>query len=576
MIKARIQAANPEANLNSYTEIYKRFNWEDVAKEFTWHQTGKVNIIHEAVDRWAQDPKKQNQIAIIFEKGAELINYTYSVLREKSCQWANFLSKYGYNTGDRLFIFAPSCPEAYLAMLGACRLGVIFCHLFSSTSFDELALRLANAKPRGILTHPDLVERMPPEVKESVRHIFLTEGPSPGLFPDEIVIEGLPDQMPKTCDPIWLDPTAALYMNYTSGSTGPPKGIVHAHKDMSGILISARYVLDLKDDTMLWVDADPAWVTGTVYGVFGPLLCGVTSLVQGDEFSASNWYWTLEKHCVSVCYTTPKTLMKLKAAGDNLPTRYDLSCLRHLATVGAPLVPDLFYWVRQNLNLSPHDTYWMTETGMISLSNYPSMDIKPGSMGKPLPGIEAGVLDEKGEPLPPLSMGELALKSGWPAMMSDLWQDSQRYQSYFRVKGWFLTGDIVIKDDQGYYYHQGRNDDLMKIGGDRVIGPFEIEQVLCGHPAVDEAAVISKGTEPGEGVSYLKAFITVNQNYTPSVRLNHEIKAFVKANMASDVIVKEVTFLNELPKTRSGKLLRRVLRAKELGLPGGDALKMQE
>jgi acetyl-CoA synthetase len=576
MIKARIQAANPNANLKSYTETYKRFNWDEVAKEFTWYQSGKVNIIHEAIDRWAEDSKKQNQKAIIFEKGAELINYTYRDLRKKSCQWANFLSEYGYKTGDRLFIFAPSCPEAYLAMLGACRLGVIFCHLFSSTSFNELALRLANAKPRGILTHPDLVERIPPEVKESVRHIFLTEGPSPGLFPDEIVIEGLPEQMPKTCDPIWLDPTARLYMNYTSGSTGPPKGIVHTHNDMLGILISARYVLDLKNDTMLWVDADPAWVTGTVYGVFGPLLCGATSLVQGDEFSASNWYWTLEKHGVSVCYTTPKTLMKLKAAGDNLPTRYDLSRLRHLATVGAPLVPDLFYWVKQNLNLSPHDTYWMTETGMISLSNYPSMDIKPGSMGKPFPGIEAAVLDEKGQPLPPLSMGELAFKIGWPAMMSDLWQDSERYQSYFQVKGWFLTGDIVIKDDQGYYYHQGRNDDLMKVGGDRVIGPFEIEQVLCGHPAVDEAAVISKGTEPGEGVSYLKAFITVNQNYTPSIRLNHEIKAFVKANMASEVIVKEVTFLDELPKTRSGKLLRRVLRAKELGLPGGDALKMQE
>jgi acetyl-CoA synthetase len=576
MIKARIQAANPNANLKSYTETYKRFNWDEVAKEFTWYQSGKVNIIHEAIDRWAEDSKKQNQKAIIFEKGPELINYTYRDLRKKSCQWANFLSEYGYKTGDRLFIFAPSCPEAYLAMLGACRLGVIFCHLFSSTSFNELALRLANAKPRGILTHPDLVERIPPEVKESVRHIFLTEGPSPGLFPDEIVIEGLPEQMPKTCDPIWLDPTARLYMNYTSGSTGPPKGIVHTHNDMLGILISARYVLDLKNDTMLWVDADPAWVTGTVYGVFGPLLCGATSLVQGDEFSASNWYWTLEKHGVSVCYTTPKTLMKLKAAGDNLPTRYDLSRLRHLATVGAPLVPDLFYWVKQNLNLSPHDTYWMTETGMISLSNYPSMDIKPGSMGKPFPGIEAAVLDEKGQPLPPLSMGELAFKIGWPAMMSDLWQDSERYQSYFQVKGWFLTGDIVIKDDQGYYYHQGRNDDLMKVGGDRVIGPFEIEQVLCGHPAVDEAAVISKGTEPGEGVSYLKAFITVNQNYTPSIRLNHEIKAFVKANMASEVIVKEVTFLDELPKTRSGKLLRRVLRAKELGLPGGDALKMQE
>jgi acetyl-CoA synthetase len=218
----------------------------------------------------------------------------------------------------------------------------------------------------------------------------------------------------------------------------------------------------------------------------------------------------------------------------------------------------------------------MTETGMISIANYPSMDIKPGSMGKPLPGIESSVLDENGESLPPLSMGELALKVGWPAMMSDMWQDHERYQSYFRFKGWFLTGDIVIKDDDGYYHHQGRNDDLIKIGGDRVIGPFEIELVLCEHPAVNEAAVISKGAEPGEGISYLKAFITVNPNYTPSIRLNHEINAFIRANVASDVIVKEIVFLDELPKTSSGKLLRRVLQARELGLPGGDALKMKD
>jgi len=576
MIKARISAANPNANLGSYAETYKAFNWEDVAKEFSWYQSGKVNIIHEAIDRWAYDPNKQNQTAIIFEKAGRVTNFTYKDLQQKSCQWANFLAAHGYKTGDRLFIFTPSCEETYLAMLGCCRLGVIFCHLFVSTSFDELALRLANANPRGLMTHPDLVERIPPEVRDSVRHIFLTEGPLPKLLANEKIIEGLPDQMPKTFETRWLDPMTPLYMNYTSGSTGPPKGIVHVHNDMRGILISARYVLDLRDDTILWTDADPAWVTGTVYGVFAPLLCGATSLIQGDAFSASNWYWTLEKHRVSAVYTTPKNLMRLKAAGENLPTRYDLSQLRHMTTVGAPLVPDLLYWAKQNLKLCPHDTYWMTETGMICVANYPSMDIKPGSMGKPLPGIEAAVLDEKGQRLPPMSMGELALKVGWPAMMNDLWQDKERYQIYFRFTGWFLTGDIVIKDEDGYYYHQGRNDDLIKAGGDRVIGPFEIEQVLCGHPVVDEAAVISKGTEPGEGISYLKAFITVNKSFTPSVRLNHEINAFVKANMASDIMIKEITFLNELPKTRSGKLLRRVLRAKELGLPGGDALQMKD
>jgi acetyl-CoA synthetase len=576
MIKAMIPAANPEANLKSYFETCKNFQWQDVAKEFSWYHSGKVNIIHEAVDRWAQDPDKRNQTAILFDKDNQVTHFSYGDLQEKSSQWANFFSNYGYKAGDRLFIFTPSCPQAYLAMLGACRLGLIFCYLFSSTGFDELSLRLANAKPRGILTHPDLLERIPSEAKDFMRHIFLTEGPLPNLFPNEIVVDDLPEQMSTTFEPLWLDNSAPLYMNYTSGSTGPPKGIVHVHNDMLGILISSRYVLDLREDTVLWTDAHPAWVTGTVYGVFGPLLCGATSLIKGDEFSASNWYWTLEKHRVSVCYTTPKNLMRLKAAGDNLPTRYDLSHLRHILSVGSPLVPDIFYWVKHNLSLSVHDTYWMTETGMISIANYPSMGIKPGSMGKPLPGIEASVLDESGESLPPMSMGELALKVGWPAMMSDMWQDHERYQRYFRFKGWFLTGDIVIKDDDGYYYHQGRNDDLIKIGGDRVIGPFEIELVLCEHPAVSEAAVISKGAEPGEGISYLKAFITVNPNYTPSIRLNHEINSFIRANLAHDVVIKEIAFLNELPKTRSGKLLRRVLRAQELGLPGGNALKMKD
>jgi acetyl-CoA synthetase len=218
----------------------------------------------------------------------------------------------------------------------------------------------------------------------------------------------------------------------------------------------------------------------------------------------------------------------------------------------------------------------MTETGMICIANFPFMDIKPGSMGRPLPGIDAAVLDENGEPLPPLSMGELAFKEGWPAMMSDLWQDIARYRNYFRIEGWFLTGDIVIRDEEGYYYHQGRNDDLIKVGGDRVIGPFEIEQILCSHPAVCEAAAISKGTEPGEGKSYLKAFIRIHPDYTPSIRLSHEIRAFIKANMDLDVHIQEVGFVEELPKTRSGKLLRRVLRTIELGLPGGDSLKMKD
>jgi len=260
-------------------------------------------------------------------------------------------------------------------------------------------------------------------------------------------------------------------------------------------------------------------------------------------------------------------------AGDDLPPRYDFSRLRHIATVGETLPPDLFFWAKQNLKHSPHDTWWMTETGMICMANFPSQQIKPGSMGRPVPGIEAAVIGTDGALLPFLTLGELALKVGWPSLMRAIWRDEERYKEYFR-NGWFLTGDMVIKDEDGYYYHQGRNDDLIKTGQE-FIGPYEIEQVLCQHPAVAEAAVISK-VSSASATPTIKAFVTLSKGTTPSLRLNHEIKAFVKTNLHSEVPLTEIAFLDELPKTRSGKLLRRVLRARELGLPSGDPSKLKE
>jgi len=277
-----------------------------------------------------------------------------------------------------------------------------------------------------------------------------------------------------------------------------------------------------------------------------------------------------------VWYTTPKIIRDLMEAGDDLSTRYDLSALKHIATVGAPLVPELFYWVEKHLRCWPHDTWWMSETGIICIANLPCNDIKPGAIGKPLPGIEVAILDEQGQPLPALSLGELALRAPWPGLTSGLWQDNERFMGYFTEQGWFITGDIAVEDEEGYFYHQGRNDDLLKAGGDKLIGPFEIEQVLCVHPSVCEAAVISKGSEPGKGLSYLKAFVTLKKGYIPSSRLNYEIKTFLKGNLAPDILINEIVFLEKLPKTRSGKLLRRVLRARELGIPSGDALNMQD
>lgn len=574
MIKARVLPENPDANLKSYYEVCSAFSWDELTRDFISRKDGKINIAADAVDRWAETPASADRTALVFEKFGTIRSFTYRELKEHSCRWANLLSVHGFKTGDRLLIFLPPCPEIYFAMVACARIGVLFSTLYTTLNFEELQWRVRNAEPRGVLTHPDLVERLAPEAMDGTKYVFLIDTmTATGLLTGEVVVNGLMDAMAPEFNNRWLPPETPLYLLYTSGSTGPPKGVVHAHQDMVGHFITGKYVLDLNEESILWTDGDPAWVLGTVYGSFAPWMCGAASVIQRDPFSASSWYRSLEKHCVSVWYTTPRTIRRLMEAGDDLPPRYDFSHLRHIATVGETLPPDLFYWAKQNLQHSPHDTWWMTETGMICIANFPSQQIKPGSMGRPVPGIEAAVIGTDGAALPFLTLGELALKVGWPSMMRAIWRDEERYKEYFR-NGWFFTGDMVIKDEDGYYYHQGRNDDLIKTGQE-FIGPYEIEQVLCQHPAVAEAAVISKASAAAAKPT-IKAFVTLNKGITPSLRLNHEVKAFVKTNLHSEVPLTEISFVDELPKTRSGKLLRRVLRARELGLPSGDPSKLKD
>ncbi len=577
MTEARIAAQYPEtANLKSYEETCRQFRWESIEQEFSWYGTDRMNIVTESVDRWASDPQRAGHPAMIFQKQGIIETYTFQQLKEKSCQWAALLAKHGFVRGDRLITLLPPSPEVFFAMVACARLGVIFCPVFATAGFYELEIRLESTAPKGVVTHPDLVEKLSYEFAGQVDYLFLTRSTGPGLFSNEKPIASLLDTMPTEYPAEQMPGDTPLFMIFTSGSTQPPKGVIHTHKDMVGILATARWVLDIKPDTVLWTDADPAWITGTVYGGLAPWLCGITSVIQGDPFTAANWYWTLERHKVSVCYTTPRTIRDLMNAGNDLPSRYNLASLRHMATVGAPLVPELFYWSGQHLLCYPYDTWWMTETGIICIANYPGMDIKPGSIGRPIPGIQTAILDEAGEEQPPLSVGELAVKAPWPGMMETLWQDGYRFQKYFKNDQWFLTGDIAFYDEEGYYYHQGRNDDLLKAADEKLIGPFEIEQVLAAHPAVNEAAVIAKGTEPGEGISCLKAFLSLKKGCIASNRLTYEIKAFLKANLSADIMIKELVFLDDLPKTRSGKLLRRVLRAWEQGVPGTDGISIQD
>lgn len=572
MIKARVPAENPQANMRSYHETYRTFSWDKAEKELYRTARGEVNIVVDAIDKWADRQETADKKALVYETAGHVTSFTFRAMKEQSCRWANFLSRHGFKTGDRLFIFLPPCPEIYFAMLGCARLGVVFSNLYPSLGFEELHWRIFNAEPRGILTNLDLAEVISYDSMKKSRVVFYTSGPAPSLFPWEVVVEEVMGRMPTEAETVFVDPDTPLYLLYTSGSTGPPKGVVHAHRDMVGHLVTGRYVLDLTPESILWTDGSPAWVTGTVYGAFAPWLCGATSVVQADPFSASTWYRTLEQHEVSVWYTTPRTIRRLMESGDDLPARYNFSHLRHIASVGETLPPESFYWVRKNLGHSVHDTWWMTETGMICIANYPSHQIKAGSMGKPVPGVEAAVFDPKGEQLPILTLGELGLKVGWPSMMRAIWRDHVRYSQYFRGD-WFMTGDMVIKDEDGHYYHQGRNDDLIK-AGQEFIGPYEIEGILRLHPAVEEAAVIAK--TPGSGAPALKAFVTIGQGFTASARLNHEIRAYVKTNLPEEITLAELVFVDELPKTRSGKLVRRALRAMELGLPSGDVSKLRD
>ena len=573
MIKARIPAEKPASKYGTYAGAVKGFTWDGLREEFTWPIDGKVNIVHQAIDRWGKESSTRDRKALIFEKGDRNVSFTYRELMEASSRWAGMIRSLGFGTGDRLLVFLQSSPEFFCALLGCARIGVIFCPIFTTIGIEELEERIANAEPRGILTHLDLAERLPLDYASSGYSVIYTEGTAPGLFHNEFIAPDLLKEMPEWIEPEWLEEESPLYLIYTSGSTGPPKGILHAHGDMLGHLATGRYVLNLGPDSVLWTDGDPAWITGTIYSTFVPWLCGAASVAQGAVFSASTWYRTIEKYGVTAWYTTPMTIRRLMEAGDDLTTRYDFSRLRHVCAVGEALLPELFYWFKDRFGLSPHDTWWMSETGIICIANFPFLDIKPGSMGKPLPGMEAAIMDETGEALPLLSMGELALKVPWPGLMSGIWKDKARYDLYFRHKGWFLTGDMALKDEEGYFYHQGRVDDLMKIG-EKMVGPYDIEQILSRHPAVCEAAVISKAGKGGQ--PYLKAFITLSSAFAPSNRLNQEIRLFVKANLSPDAPLKEIEFMEALPRTKAGKLLRRVLRARELGLPSGNPTNMHE
>jgi acetyl-CoA synthetase len=556
--------ANPKANMGDYSKACQSFSWKDVEKYFTWSRTGKVNIAYEAIDRQAEDPSLADRTCLTFEGVARETKITYREMRDLSNKFANVLKKLGVAKGQRVFIFLPRCPEYYIAMVGCAKAAALFGPLFEAQMQVALRERLTDSRATVLITTPRLATRVPFGDLPDLRYTILVGAGRNGLRPGELSWEEEMAQAPAEGEIAWVDLEDPLYLLYTYGSAGKPKGIVHVHGAMVGGFVTAQWVLDLRREDVLWTTADPGWITGTVYGAFASWLCGVESFVRGGRFELEGWCRSIETHRVSVLYTAPTLFRRLMGKGEDVLKRYDLTSLRHLVSVGEPLPSEVVYWARRVFKIPIHDTWWMTETGMIMIANYPSMPIKPGSIGRPFPGIKAAVIDPHGEELPPLTLGELAIQKGWPAMMRQIWGDGDLYKEYFPCESWFVSGDVAYMDDDGYFYFQGRDDDLIKIAGVGV-GPSEMEDVLRRHPSVADAGIIGK-PDPLRG-NLIKAFVALKPGIHASEELKKEIMEFVRTHFSPRMAPSEVEFRPAIPRSEDGRVIRRALKAWELGLP---------
>lgn len=565
-----IPATEGHFNLKDYDKAYETFSWSEVEKQFSWSETGKVNMAYEAIDRHALTDRK-DKIALYYSDQTRDESYTYGDLSRLSNKFGNVLRKLGIVKGDRVFVFMPRTPELYVSVLGILKVGAIVGPLFEAFMEAAVRDRLDDSQAVAIVTTPALLPRIPVKELPALKHVIivgekeLTEGQisyanEMAEASEELAIE-------------WVDREDGMILHYTSGSTGKPKGVLHVHNAMIQHYQTGKWVLDLKDDDIYWCTADPGWVTGTSYGIFAPWLNGATNVVRGGRFTPEGWYSTIAKHKVTVWYSAPTSFRMLMGAGDEAVKQFDLSSLRHVLSVGEPLNPEVVYWGLKVFNQRIHDTWWMTETGGQLICNYKSMAIKPGSMGKPFPGVYASIIDDQGNELPPNRMGNLAIRVGWPSMMRQIWNNKAKYEEYFRFPGWYVSGDSAYKDEDGYFWFQGRIDDVINTSGERV-GPFEVESKLVEHPAVAEAGVIGK-PDPVRG-EIIKAFISLRAGYEPSEQLMEEIRKFVKEGLAAHAAPREIEFRDKLPKTRSGKIMRRVLKAWELGLPTGDLSTMED
>ncbi|OIO27654.1 acetate--CoA ligase [Candidatus Micrarchaeota archaeon CG_4_10_14_0_2_um_filter_60_11] len=585
-VKKNAGAFKLPANFKDYGEAGKGFKWEDHLKEVEWFgapdlKNGSINAAYNAVDRHAKG-WRANKIALYYEAAdGRVEKYSYAELSALSNKFANVLHKLGIRKGDRVFIFLPRVPQVYVCFLGALKLGAIASTLFSAFGPEALRDRLANSEAKMLVTTLDLKKRVDEVRAElpALSCVMTIDKPKPvaqeGSYEDSEGQVSYEDEMASASSEFSIAKTGVndpSFLLYTSGSTGKPKGVVHRHGGIVQQHLTSKWVLDLHDEDVYWCTADHGWVTGIAYNLLGPLSVGATCVFYDGRFDAETWYKIIEKYRVTVWYTAPTAIRMLMKSGDELARERDLSSLRHIYSVGEPLNPEAIRWGMKAFGLPFHDTWWQTEGGAMLITNFPSVPVRLGSMGLPFPGVQAGIVDDEGNELQPYKEGNLVLRPGWPAMMTSIWGDQARFDAYFK-NGWYLTGDKAMRDKDGYYWFIGRADDVIKTAGERV-GPFEVESALVEHPAVAEAGVIGKPDAlRGE---IIKAFIVLRAGFKASDELKEEISKFVKTRLSAHEYPREIEFTEKLPKTRSGKIMRRVLRAKEMGLPTGDLSTLED
>jgi len=575
--KPAIEEFSVRPNLVEFEQKREASPWEEIQKELGWLPGGFLNKAHECIDRHAEGGLGDKPALLWEGKKGETEEYSFGKLKEETNRFANVLKSLGVEKGDRVFFFMERVPELYIGVFGALKAGAVAGPLFSAFGPEPVKERLRDSGAKVLVTQPALRKRIDEILGElpdldKIIVVNKNQRDSDPLAEGDLSYEELMSDASPEFETVRTTMNDYSVMHYTSGTTGKPKGAVHRHFAVVQQYATGKWVLDLHEDDIYWCTADPGWVTGTSYGMLAPWSNGVTQLIHEGGFGAKAWYKLIQKYKVTVWYSAPTAIRMLMKAGDEVAARYDLSSLRHINSVGEPLNPEAIAWGLPVFGQAIHDNWWQTETGAMLIANYPAMDVRPGSMGRPIPGIEAAVLDENYDPLPPGKDGNLAIRPGWPSMFQTYWRNEDLYNSCFR-KGWYITGDQARIDEDGYFWFVGRTDDVINTAG-HLVGPFEVESVLIEHPAVVEAGVI--GAPDPVAMEIVKAFVALKDGVEATEELRRDIMRFARKKLAAAVAPRKIEFLPSLPKTRSGKIMRRLLKARDQGLPEGDTSTLED